>query len=487
MTEERGFKGLRWSENNDFTGRQLGLDSRSFGDNHTPASQIALFYWWHYRFTGDTEYLEEVGFPFLDAVGDFFLDFITWNDERGEYEIPPASTYEEERPFRFTNSITTLSMAKRVFSILEEAVEVVEAEVDAEKRKRWRHVLEHLPAYMINDRDTVRGPTLASGYLEGNELPERETHNHGPLFCPVFPAGEIDLAMRDLELFAAAYNTLATYPPCVLAINQTVVVAARLGMSGLAERNLLAMIRQLQHFPNGQFFNIDHWHMYSRRVEVDLERNNDTRYWAARGYVADDTAKYQRDYLEDRGCKFENVRVLPFGPDGVPEHRADTPTAPFSQMGMESLGNFTAGLQEMLPQSHGGVIRVFPAVPDHWEGAFCLAAEGGFLVSSNRSPHHEPGYVEIYSTWGGTCAVVAPWPTGIRVISLETVKGGPDVVFQSEVRGADSVVSFSTEFGKNYLLIPEGRELPAVRRVSAEPNTAPKRYLEATLGKLSEW
>jgi alpha-L-fucosidase 2 len=51
-------------------------------------------------------------------------------------------------------------------------------------------------------------------------------------------------------------------------------------------------------------------------------------------------------------------------------------------------GNFacSAGIQEMLLQSQGGVVRVFPAVPDSWkEASFSgLRSEGAFLVSATR-------------------------------------------------------------------------------------------------------
>ncbi len=45
---------------------------------------------------------------------------------------------------------------------------------------------------------------------------------------------------------------------------------------------------------------------------------------------------------------------------------------------------FAAGLQEMLLQSHDGIVRVFPAVPESWkEVSFAdLRAEGAFLVSA---------------------------------------------------------------------------------------------------------
>ena len=495
VTKECGYAGLRWSEQHDYAGRHMGLKAFSFTSQHTAAPQIALFYWWHYRFTGEKERFISQGWPFLVAVGDFYLDFIQWNEEADEYEIPIASTYEDERPFRFTNTVTNLSMAKRIFRILDEASEELAGEitVDDEKRKRRRHMLEHLPAYMINDRDMVRGPTLASGFVDGKELPERETHNHGPIFCPVFPAGEIGLADRGTELFSAAVNSIATYPTSVAAITPTVIVAARLGQAQLAERRLFNMVRILQHFCNGMFFNIDHWHNLSKRTQVDLKVWGDTHYWAARGYEIDDAATYQRDYLEDRSCRFEDVQVLPYEPDGVTAHRADTPPWPFSQMGMESLGNFAAGLQEMLLQSHEGGIRVFPAVPEGWNGAFTLLAAGGFLVTSRIEPHRQPEYVEVLSTRGGLCVLFIPWSTDSTVLVAEPESAAGPAVFDRKVvvnvgrRGLDTTIAFETQPDYAYLVLPNGADPPALIKIRGKQNTEPKKFLEAMLGKTGEW
>lgn len=66
-------------------------------------------------------------------------------------------------------------------------------------------------------------------------------------------------------------------------------------------------------------------------------------------------------------------------------------------------GNFAAAaaVQEMLLQSHGGVIEPFPAIPPDWqEAAFTLLAEGGFLVSAELRQgrlHH----VSVHAEHGG--------------------------------------------------------------------------------------
>ena len=49
---------------------------------------------------------------------------------------------------------------------------------------------------------------------------------------------------------------------------------------------------------------------------------------------------------------------------------------------LEAMGLHISTMNEMLLQSYDDVIRVFPAVPDNFAGAFTLLASGGFLVSS---------------------------------------------------------------------------------------------------------
>ena len=471
--ERRGLPGIWLCEMHDFLGRPLGEHGPSFKDNFTPAAQVALFFWWHYCYSGDERLLREKGYPFLKAVGDFYLALLRWDPERQQYEIPPASTYEDERPLRFTNSITNLAMIRAIFPALLRSSEALG--IDAEMRSRWQHVLDHLPPYLLNDRDKSRGVTLASGLLDGKDLPEKENHNHGPLFCPVFPAGDLGLKDRGSATFEAACRTLATYFPFSVAITPTVVVAARLGMAEEARLRLCTMVRNLQHFPNGLFFNIDHWHIYSRRWTEPGLNLVDAPHMPAGACAPNNSAPFQRDYLEDRGCRFPKVLVRGAPGDGVDEHRANTPTAPFSQMGMESLGNFAAGIQEMLLQSHEGVIRVFPAVPDDWEAAFILYAEGGFRVASRRAAHSEPVFVEVISQRGLPCSVWIPWRRGCFVWS-----DGKAVPFDSR----DGCACFSTYAGERYVLGPAGSPLPNTELAfAAEVNRAPKRFMEATVGK----
>jgi len=84
-------------------------------------------------------------------------------------------------------------------------------------------------------------------------------------------------------------------------------------------------------------------------------------------------------------------------------------------------GNFAAaaGIQEMLLQSHGGIVRLFPAVPDSWKDVSftTLRAEGAFLISAQRS-NGEVTHVEILSEKGGPLRIASP-------------NGGPDLSFDT--------------------------------------------------------
>ena len=71
---------------------------------------------------------------------------------------------------------------------------------------------------------------------------------------------------------------------------------------------------------------------------------------------------------------------------------------------------FAAGVQEMLIQSHTGVIRIFPAIPENWKDvAFkTLRTEGAFLVSAQQKGG-KMEEVKIVSEKGGTCKLKNPF------------------------------------------------------------------------------
>ena len=107
-------------------------------------------------------------------------------------------------------------------------------------------------------------------------------------------------------------------------------------------------------------------------------------------------------------------------------------------------GNFaaTAGIAEMLVQSHLGEIHLLPALPAVWkEGAVKgLKARGGFEVSINWKSH-QLEVATIRSLNGGQCVIKSAVPLMVKGLNLKSKKVGNDYV-----------LSFSSVKGQAYLL-----------------------------------
>ncbi|MEG2455263.1 MAG: glycoside hydrolase N-terminal domain-containing protein, partial [Oscillospiraceae bacterium] len=108
-------------------------------------------------------------------------------------------------------------------------------------------------------------------------------------------------------------------------------------------------------------------------------------------------------------------------------------------------GNFggTAGVAEMLLQSHGGYIDFLPALPAAWETGSVtgLVARGNYEVSMDWTKGNLKKW-EIAAKENGICKIYLP---GYEVSQL--VKEGNNVV---PVTYADGVLSFTAEQGKTY-------------------------------------
>ncbi len=104
---------------------------------------------------------------------------------------------------------------------------------------------------------------------------------------------------------------------------------------------------------------------------------------------------------------------------------------------------FTAGLAEMLIQSHTGEIHLLPALPSGWANGYVkgLRARGGFEVNVKwENNEFESG--EIYSHLGGPChLVVGP--------SIEVTVDGQIIPIKVSTNNR---ISFDTQEGKKYFI-----------------------------------
>lgn len=106
---------------------------------------------------------------------------------------------------------------------------------------------------------------------------------------------------------------------------------------------------------------------------------------------------------------------------------------------------FASGIQEMLLQSHTGILRIFPAIPATWENVSFdnLRAMGAFLVSSEKKDG-KIVKIRIYPEQGGVLRIFSPFAE-----SKIKVTGNA-----GEVTEADHILSFDTRKGEWIEIVP---------------------------------
>jgi len=123
-------------------------------------------------------------------------------------------------------------------------------------------------------------------------------------------------------------------------------------------------------------------------------------------------------------------------------------------------------INEMLLQSWGGIIRVFPAVPVEWKEASFheLLAKGNFLVSASRK-NGATEFIRIKSLAGEPCLVKTGWTSGIKtsgkrkfivtnktggVISIDLKKGEEVILYSGTKPGSFIIKGVTTDGNDNF-------------------------------------
>jgi len=137
-------------------------------------------------------------------------------------------------------------------------------------------------------------------------------------------------------------------------------------------------------------------------------------------------------------------------------------------------GNFggTAGMTEMLLQSHEGEIHLLPALPDVWDNGFIkgIKARGDFRVDMDWKAKHLVKAL-IYSGAGGLCRLRTNVPVKVIGASFKNSQGensnslviSPEKLSYKKDAQAklpelnikqSYVIDFETEKGKSYVVLP---------------------------------
>jgi alpha-L-fucosidase 2 len=308
---------------------------------------IAEHFWWHYRFSGDREFLKRYAYPLLKECALFYEDYLQ-EDSDGKLFLFPT-VFMEVATYAVagagTNSAWDLPVVVRTFQMALAAAE--ELGVDVKLRSHWRKLLPRLPAMPADERGV---------WLEFADKGGLWHQWDWARFMAVFP---MELVGRD---------------------------------HGPAE-----------------------WREQGHRTIEDSYAYRKEKAHEAAGFTGaiQATALLRMGHVE-RGVQMAEYACSQLNPSGF----ITNPDAYYVQV--DAPPGFTVFLNEMLLQSHDGVLRVFPAVPAS-EGNVCfhsLRAQGAFLVTAERRANRVQ-YVIVQSLCGNSLRMLNPFlgepDTGVEV------------------------------------------------------------------------
>ena len=349
---------------------------------------LAQHFWWHYLYSGDEDFLRRQAWPYMEALGRFWLGFLE-EEEDGKLHVPWSYSPEYDDIVRKgRDSAFDLSLVRFLFeTILEAAARLSLEESVTEPYRRSLSQLAPLPV----DKSGIQ--VYAGKPLE-------KSHRHFSHLMAIHPLGFLniegsaeDRALIDTSLYHLRQIGTGNWSGWSWA--WIALIACRTGRRNMAHTML-------------RFYTDNVILRNTLQVSVD---------WKKTGV-----------YTAEHGL----INTLEAGTGAA------------------------AAVMEMLLQSWGEKIRVFPCMPEEWQEASfdTLRAEGAFLVSA---VYADGGvrWVRITSEAGNRCVVRNPW--GDDAVAVRRLNDGT----QWEVDGSE--LEFDTEKGGIYQLTPAQAEPPATR------------------------
>ena len=368
----------------------------------------AQYLWFLYEYSLDKAYLKNEAYPLFLKLCEFVLGLYEYDAATDTYNIYPDVS-PEQGPLAHNTTIT-VACTKYLFQFTLQAAEILGDSTPL--LERVRSVLPKLPAYALT------GPGKYGVRLrDSHDAPDNIWLRHPSMLMPIFPVGEFDLD-SDEETKQIVCNTLNYLEEnCEIGIfggSWIAACAARMGKGQMALRVL-----------------------YERGIDHMLRTN---------GLSAEDT---------DRFINFCLIGRQPL----------------YYPCMMEFTGEMLAAVNEMLLQSHNGVIRVFPALPDGqrdlgravrsgdsifdyterytdydaWQDVRFdkLLAKGAFEVSASMTGG-KLDFILLHSKMGGTATVDCPYLTEDFCVFCD---GKPVSLSRQGNR-----LRFDTKVGKCYLI-----------------------------------
>ena len=350
-----GVDGIQMGTMYDAQGRLLGGPSDWWTVQYWVGAGgwFSQFLWWYYHYSLDTEFLRRA-YPFMKKCLVFYENYLEKTAD-GRLHVPLSTS-----PEYFSNDLKAwtadptcdLSIIRNLTAYCIRAAKALG--VDEAAQKRWEALVSNLAPYPQDEQ---------SGLMVQPNAEYAVTHRHPIHLFPLFPGEDLSIegTPADQQLIAKSISNWifrGTGEWWGWSFPYASLIASRVRRGNHAEQ-LLEIYEKAYTWPNGFHANADYKRM---------------------GYTA----------LSETTGAWETTSVF---------------------YTMEGEGAFTAAVNEMLLQSWGGRLRVFPAIPDDWpEVSFKnLRAEGALLVSAEWRGGHV-ARLSIHAEKGGEVKLV--WPLG---------------------------------------------------------------------------
>lgn len=364
----------------------------------------AQYLWSQYEYSQDKQYLRNEAYPLFLKLCKFACELFQFDESRGEYVVYPDIS-PEQGPLSH-NTVITIASVKYMLKFTLEAAKILGDE--NELLEKVRKLLSGLPEYPTVTDD------WGTRFKDSEDAPANLWIRHPSMLMPIFPTGEINMdspkELRDIAINSVRYLE----ENCEIGVFQVswlAAVSARMGDGQRALRLLYEM-------------GIDH-----------LLRSN--------GLAAEENERFMNYCLIARQPLYYPCM-------------------------MEFTGEMLAAVNEMLMQSDGGIIRLFPAMPSGdpeydrlikrghplneytaryneypaWENVSFdkLLARGAFEVSSELKDS-KVTYLKITSKAGGRVKITSPY-------SLSGIVEGTEYSLNNNVLEFDTEAGACYELGK---------------------------------------